>query len=76
MPGDRLRLDGGAKSLKALMINRKIPAAERSGVPVLELDGTVIAAVEIGADPRYRPAAGQPCYRIQIVTERQRGRCK
>ncbi len=76
MPGDRLRLDGGAKSLKALMINRKIPAAERSGVPVLELDGTVIAAVGIGADPRYRPAAGQPCYRIQIVTERQRGRCK
>ena len=42
--GDALRLPGGSKSLKKLLIDRKIPAAQRSSVPVL-CDGKGILAV-------------------------------
>lgn len=33
-PGDEIRLPGGTKSLKKLFIDRKIPAAQRQGIPV------------------------------------------
>ena len=65
--GDVLTLPGGTKSLKRLMIDRKIPAALRPGVPVLELDGRVAAVPGIGADPMYLPQPGALCYRIQIL---------
>ncbi len=52
-PGDRLTLSGGTKSLKALMIDRKIPARLRDAVPVLTLDGRPVAVFGVGADPAY-----------------------
>ncbi len=58
LPGDRLRLSGGTKSLKALMIDRKIPAALRPGIPVLTADGQPVAAFGVGADPAWLAAPG------------------
>lgn len=50
LPGDRLRLSGGSKDLKKIMIDRKIPAARRSGIPVIADDGGVLGAAGIGAN--------------------------
>ncbi len=50
-PGDRLRLSGGTKALKDLMIDRKLPAARRDRLPVLTLDGRPVAVFGLGADP-------------------------
>ncbi len=55
-PGDRLRLSGGSKSVKALMIDRKLPARSRDGIPVVTLEGTPVIVFGVGADPAY--AAG------------------
>ena len=52
--GDTIRLSGGTKSLKKLLIDRKIPAWERSRVPVLADDTGVVAVIEIGTDCRCR----------------------
>jgi tRNA(Ile)-lysidine synthase len=40
-PGDRIRTAGGTKSLQDLFTDRKVPRAERAGVPVVEVDGEV-----------------------------------
>ena len=52
--GDTIRLPGGTKSLKKLLIDRKIPARERSRVPVLTDDTGIVAVIEIGTDCRCR----------------------
>ena len=52
-PGDRLTLSGGTKSVKALMIDRKIPARMRDAVPILVLNGSPIAVFGVGSDPAY-----------------------
>ena len=57
--GDRLRLSGGSKSLKALMIDRKLPAALRPAVPVLTLDGQPVAVFGVGADPACLAVPGE-----------------
>lgn len=49
--GDRLTLTGGTKSLKELMIDKKIPARLRDAVPVVTLDDQPIAVFGVGADP-------------------------
>lgn len=46
--GDSIRLPGGTKSLKKLFIDRKIPAAQREGIPVLCDDRGVLAVYSIG----------------------------
>ena len=69
LPGDAMRLPGGSRSLKRLMIDRKIPAALRSAVPVLAV-GTEIAAVAlIGADLRYLAKPGELAVEITIEKE-------
>ena len=48
-PGDRVRTRAGTKSLKKLMIERRVPLAERSGRPVLvDADGTVAWVAGLG----------------------------
>ena len=42
--GDTIRLPGGSKSLKKLFIDRKIPASQRPGIPVV-CDGQGILGV-------------------------------
>lgn len=46
--GDSIRLPGGSKSLKKLFIDRKIPAAQRDGIPVLCDDRGILAVYSIG----------------------------
>ena len=46
--GDTIRLPGGTKSLKKLFIDKKIPALERSRIPVLADDAGVAAVWGIG----------------------------
>ena len=50
LPGDRIRLSGGTKSLKKLFIDRKIPAEYRAHVPVICDDQGILGVWPIGAD--------------------------
>ncbi len=49
-PGDTMRLNGGTKSLKALFIDRKIPASRRSQIPVVADDAGILGVWGIGAN--------------------------
>ena len=49
-PGDTIRLAGGSRSLKKLLIDRKIPAARRLRIPVLRDDRGILGAWGLGAD--------------------------
>lgn len=55
--GDRIARSGGSKSLKKLLIDRKIPAALRDRIPVVEDDGGVVGVYGIGADWNRRAGA-------------------
>ena len=63
--GDSIRLSGGTKSLKKLFIDRKIPAAQRSRIPVLCDEEGILAVEQIGID-RSRQPQDAPTVRIQI----------
>lgn len=67
--GDRLRLTekGGSRTLKKLMIDRKIPAAERDVLAVIADRSGVIAVQDIGMDLSRRPGNGA---RLEIKIER------
>ena len=67
--GDRLRLTekGGSRTLKKLMIDRKIPAAERDALAVIADRSGVIAVQDIGMDLSRRPGNGA---RLEIKIER------
>lgn len=73
MPGDRIRLAGGCKSLKKLMIDRKIPARQRARIPVIADAAGVIAVYSIGIDPSREAKPGQTAISITITTERGEG---
>lgn len=49
LPGDKIRLAGGTKSLKKLFIDKKIPAQNRGEIPVIADDEGVIAVHGFGA---------------------------
>lgn len=48
--GDEIRLSGGTKSVKKLMIDRKIPAAQRMRIPLIADDVGVLGIYGFGAD--------------------------
>ena len=48
--GDRMRLQGGTKSLKEIMIDKKIPASMRDRIPVLADDAGILGVYGIGAN--------------------------
>lgn len=48
--GDALRLSGGSKSLKKLLIDRKIPASQRDALPVLCDECGVLGVYSIGVN--------------------------
>ena len=73
MPGDRIRLAGGCRSLKKLMIDRKIPARQRARIPVIADAAGVIAAYALGIDPSREAKPGQTAISITITTERGEG---
>lgn len=66
--GDRLRLtgNGGSRTLKKLMIDRKIPRLRRDGLAVVADKYGVIAVQDVGMDYSRRPQGGP---RMQIKIE-------
>ena len=64
--GDEMRLPGGRRTLKRLMIDRKIPAALRDRLPVLADENGVIGVYGIGVNLDRKPRAGEAAYIIQI----------
>ena len=64
--GDAIRLPGGTKTLKKILIDRKIPAAERSRIPVLCDDLGILAVGGIGVN-LDRAATELPATRIQLI---------
>lgn len=48
--GDRIRLPGGSKTLKKLFIDRKIPAACRSSIPVAWDEKGILAVGSVGVN--------------------------
>ncbi len=65
--GDSIRLSGGRKSLKALYIDRKIPAQERDRIPVVADDAGVLGAWGFGANLDRTTGSGKP---VQIRFEK------
>ncbi len=63
--GDTIRLPGGTKSVKKLFIDRKIPAAQRSAVPILCDDLGILGIPGIGVN-LDRAAKTLPATRIEI----------
>lgn len=65
--GDVLRLPGRrARTLKKLMIDRKIPRLRRALLPVLADDAGVAAAAELGPDTDRLAAPGEAAFEIKM----------
>lgn len=64
--GDTLTFSCGTKTLKKLMIDRKIPASKRAMIPVIELGGEVAAAEGLGVSRAFVPESGQPVLMIEL----------
>ena len=65
LPGDTMRLSGGTKELLKLFIDKKIPAALRSGIPVLADDLGVLGVYGLGPN-RDRLARTLPGVQIRF----------
>ena len=63
--GDRIRLSGGTKTLKKLLIDRKIPAASRQLVAVVADTSGLVGVYGIGAD-ESRKAKSLPAWQIRF----------
>lgn len=63
--GDSIRLPGGAKTVKKIFIDRKIPATERDSIPVLCDDAGIFCVYSIGTS-RERAARALPAVTITI----------
>ena len=55
--GDEFAANGGSRTLKRLMIDRKIPRDERERIPVAEIGGKVAGVMGEGASRPFRAAA-------------------
>ncbi len=63
--GDRMRLPGGSKCLKKLMIDRKIPAQHRSQLPVIADETGVLGVFGIGVN-EDRKAKSLPAWQLRL----------
>ena len=65
--GDRLRLPNGhSKSLKKLMIEKKLPQRQRASLPVFLLEEEIMAVAGLGCDENFRPHEGEGALVIKI----------
>lgn len=64
--GDRLRLPGGTKLLRRILIDRKIPADLRKRVAVAACGDTVLAVQGIGGNRDCLPKDGEKTYYISF----------
>ncbi len=74
LAGDMLRLPGkpGRRSLKRLMIDRKIPAALRDRLPVLtDAGGDVVAVCGLGTDARFAPRPGYRAWAARLLPQEE-----
>ncbi len=66
-PGDRLQLpDGHSRSLKKLMIDRKIPRQDRDLLPVITDGNRILAVAGLGIHWGCRPQEGQTALIVSI----------
>lgn len=72
MPGDEIQLSGGRKSLKKLYIDRKIPAAQRGQIPVLQDEQGILGVYSIGGDIG-RAAKELPAYTVRFTKYDKKG---
>lgn len=71
-PGDEIRLPGGRKSLKKLLIDRKIPASDRDWIPVLQDDRGILGVYSIGGDVD-RLAKELPACTVRFIKQDDKG---
>ena len=63
--GDTIALPGrDRKTIKNLLIDAKIPRRDRDLLPVFDLEGTVCALTEFGADQAFLPQPGQHAWLV------------
>lgn len=61
-PGDEMRLAGGTKRLKKLLIDRKIPAGDRSSIPVITDGQGILGVCGIGGNLDRIGTAVEICF--------------
>jgi len=68
-PGDRLRPLGaaGARKLKELLIDRRVPVGERDRLPLLELDGRLAWVPGVAIDEAFRLAGDTECWVAEMI---------
>lgn len=66
--GDSMRLPGGSKAIKKLLIDRKIPASQRPLVPILADHRGVLGVYGIGANLDFLEAKW--CFRFEMMKEK------
>lgn len=64
--GDAITLSGGTKSLKKLFIDKKIPVAQRSRIPVLCDDAGILGVYSVGPDQK-RTAKELPAWQFRFI---------
>ncbi len=68
-PGDQIRLPGGHKSLKKLLIDRKVPALWRDRIPVVADEAGVLAVFGVGVNLDRRAEPGSRALEIALCLE-------
>ena len=63
--GDRITLSGGTKTLKKLFVDKKVPAGQRSSLPVICDEAGILAVGSIGVD-QSRKATALPALTIHL----------
>jgi tRNA(Ile)-lysidine synthase len=66
LTGDELRLPGGTKSVKKLLIDRKIPVSLRDTLPVITCDGVCAAVCGLGTHTDYAAKPGEPAVIVTL----------
>jgi len=67
-PGDRLRPLGapGDRKLKELLIDRKLPRADRDRLPILEIGGRVVWVPGVTIEDAFRLRGGADCWLAEL----------
>ncbi len=66
LPGDRIRLPGGTKKLSRLMIDKKIPAAQRDMLPVALQENQVLALIPCAVSAEHRAWPGTASFILTV----------
>lgn len=64
--GDTMMTPAGHRTLKKMMIDARIPASARDGVPVVVCGGEVLCVCLLGQAWGTRPAVGEPALEIEF----------